>query len=179
MRGRHGALELAALVAMIGVAIAGCSDGDEPDPDAEPYVDAMVVSLTTQQPGELFWAYSEEEATCIAEHTLDVVGSEFFIDNGITTGELEAAVGIEALGVRLDDEQATEVAEALESCDIDFGRYFSSGAGSQTAIECINEQIDVDAVMAAAAARLRGNEAEAQQLSGSVSSSVAACVTAG
>jgi hypothetical protein len=177
---RRAVALVAALILTTGVVAACGDDGDDGGgDDRSAYVEAMTTSLVTVQEGEIFGAFPADEAACIAEHTVDAVGTDFFVDNDITADELEEATGIEALGVALEEGVATEAAEAYRACEVDLGRLFTGGAGTATVTECINGTVDMDAVVAAVAARLQGNEVEAQELSTGTASVVSTCVAAG
>jgi hypothetical protein len=165
------------------VLVAGCSDdeggGDSEKPEAAPYVEALRQSFTTQQPGEVFFAYSEDEATCIAERTVDALGLEFITENEITADELAAAPGLQSLGVTITEEQATDAAEAMSSCDISYGNLFTGGTGSEAVVACIDDGVDPDVVAEATAALYQGDVAASNILMAPITGVVGPCLNAG
>ena len=175
-----------ALTALLlgAVLVAGCSDddgggGDSTEPEAAPFVEAIRQSFTTQQPGELFFAYSDEEATCIAETTIDALGLDFIAENGITADALAAAPGLEALGVSISPEQAEDAAGAMSSCDISYGNFYTGRTGSETVVACIDDGVDPELVAEATAARYQGDQPTADGLLAPISGIIGACVAAG
>jgi hypothetical protein len=174
---------LAAL--LLGAAlITGCSDDegggdDSAAPEAAPYVEALRQSFTTQQPGELFYRYSDAEATCIAERTMDAFGLDFFVDNDITAAELASVGNIVELEAPISEEQAEAAAAAVTDCDVDYGSYYTHGTGSDTVKACINEGVDPEVIADAGTSQYLGEPEAAFNILLPVMVVLGDCVAAG
>jgi hypothetical protein len=159
MRGRTLALSLLVLA---GPAVGACSD--DGGGDAQPYVDALTESFLESEDGE--FAPTDEQAECMAEKTIDAIGVDTLEDAGISPEEVVDSDGPDDLGLELSEDQATDAARAFVDCDLSYAEAFAGADAPEEAIECIDENLDEDAMVEAIALQYQGEEDAADELFG-------------
>lgn len=154
MTSRRALLAPALLVALV---LGACSDDEV---DAQPYVDAAAAQLAAPS-DEGSIALDEDEARCIAEAVVDVVGAERLDEAGITPEEFGSAGTFDALDreVDLPDDATERIGAAIDGCTniaAIFAEVFSANLGIDAS--CVAEQADTEALSIAVAAGFVGED---------------------
>lgn len=158
MRGRTIALAFL----LLGGAAVGCTDdGGGSDADAQPYVDALASTLDEEDEG----GPTAEQADCIAERTIEVIGVDRLEDEGITPEDIEGSEGPDDLGIELSDDDATDVAESFVDCGFSLAAAFAGPDAPEEVVECLEGAIDDDVVVEGLALSLQGRDDEADAVS--------------
>jgi hypothetical protein len=120
---RRSRLRAVTAIAVVAAMVAmGCSEEDR---QKDAYADAFSVALREDQTLPL----GREEARCLAERIVAIVGADALDDAGISPDDIEsgsATAGFAAARALLDEEQAAEVTDAFFDGEcIDVGRLFA------------------------------------------------------
>ena len=158
------ARSLALSILLVAGAAACSDDGGGSDGDAQAYVDALASTLDDEDEG----GPTAEQADCIAEETIDVIGVDTLEDEGITPEDVEASDGPDDLGIELSDDDATAVAQAFLDCDFSFVdallASLAPDASSDDLRACVEDSIDDDLVLEGMVASLQGDDERADEL---------------
>jgi hypothetical protein len=153
MRGRTLALSI--LLAVGG--LAACSDDGGDSADAQPFIDALATTLEDEDEG----GPTAEQAECIAERTVEIIGVDTFEEEGITPEDVEGSEGPADLGLELSDDDATAVAEGFFDCGFSFVDSLLNTMAPDASDElrdCVEDNVDQDVVVEGLALDLQGDE---------------------
>jgi hypothetical protein len=90
-------------------------DDTELPEDAQPYIDAVRDdTMNPEEAGDM--ALPEEEATCMAERAVAVVGMDAITESGATPQEFAEANQLSEIGIDLSDEQVEQFEHVLRDC---------------------------------------------------------------
>lgn len=119
---RRSRFAITALIGLVAALAGACSEEDR---KKDAYADAFSVALREDQTLPL----GREEARCIAERLVGIVGVKALDDAGISPEDIESAsatAGFAAARALLDDAQSAAVAEAFFDGEcLDVGRLFA------------------------------------------------------
>lgn len=137
----------AALLAVLAVAGAACSDSDGEsgsDDQRQEYVDALAASAEEDS------ALEDEQIRCVAESFVDGYGAAELADTDVTPDDLRDAGGPGELGLEFTDAQKDDFYERMTGC-MDVRALMldalSQGAGApDEARACLDEALDDDLI---------------------------------
>ena len=140
-------VRILALAVLIGCGLAGCSDGDDTAP-RNAHSSALAETLFRGD-RETESAVSDDARECVAAEFVDAVGgAEALQEREITPGELGAAEDLATLEIPIGDEEAEQVADALEPCGVSATDLLLVDFGDVPADvrRCVEERVDEDAL---------------------------------
>ncbi len=110
------------VIAVAGAMLLGACGGDDDagsgggsDSDAEAYVDAVAASIREDEEAP---SISDEQATCMAEALVDVVGADTLKDAEVTPAEFADTSDFTSLDVDVPDDAADRLGADLRDCDL-------------------------------------------------------------
>jgi hypothetical protein len=163
---RRTAAVLLATAALLALASCGDDDsggsgGDSQSADGQEYVDAIMSTFDAEDAG-----FPEEDAQCVAERTVDIVGVDTLQEAGITPEEIAAGDGEDLLAdFEPTEEQADAIVDGFFEC-VDFAELFVGQMTMTTDVQideeklrCIGERMQSsEALRASLKASVLGDE---------------------
>ena len=156
MRGRTITL----VIVLAAGGVAACSDDGGSDEAAQPYIDAMVATIDDEDLG----GPTAEQAECIAERTVDLIGVDTLEEEGITPEDVEDSDGPGDLGIELSEDEAGDIAESFVDCGFSLAGVFAGSDASDELRACLDENLDQDVALEVLALQILGEDAEAEDL---------------
>jgi hypothetical protein len=149
-----GGMRRVMVLALVPLAFAACGgddgsrSGDSQTTEGQQYVAAMMATYDEED------GFTEAEALCAAEGTVDVIGVEDLEQAGVSPEELATYEG-EGLapGFTPSPDQADQLVDVFFEC-VDFGKVIFNAAASEEGIEnfpeakiaCVGEKLENDEV---------------------------------
>jgi hypothetical protein len=137
--------------------------GDDDGADAQPFVDALAEEFQNpEEEGDV--ALEEDDARCVAENTVDIVGADTLEDAEITPEELAASDGPQDFDeLEITEDEAHDLAAVFGECGLSYAELLSGPDAPPDAVRCIEDALDEEAVIDAVAQEYLGNEDEANE----------------
>lgn len=155
-----------ALLALLALAVTGVGCSDDDDGAAQEYIDAVSASLLEDEE----FPVDEEQADCVAETTVEAFGVDFLEENDVTPEAFAEAEGPQDLDIEVREDQARRAAQAFVECDLPLGEFFAGPDATDEAVDCVEENLDEEALVDGLTAEYLGDAAESEEL---IASSVA------
>lgn len=169
-------------VALVGggillVTLGGGDDG--PSDDEQAYIDALAEMDTAGQQSS-----TDEQSRCMAEVVVDVIGVDR-LREAATPEEIRenaSGEGISALGIRLDEDQATAVYDRGSEC-IDYRQLVLDSLRQRNytdqQVECVDQYLTEDLLRDSVVAGIMEDAQAAQEASAAIDEATAPCSAAG
>lgn len=115
--------------------------------DEQAYVDALAANLSGgEDDGQL--VVSEQDAPCVAQGWVDIVGVDTLAGAGVDPDELaDPDSNFNTTDLELDVEQGRDMVEAAEDCGVDllgqFRGFLTQGLAPDQ-VDCLNDELDDD-----------------------------------
>jgi hypothetical protein len=114
------------LLAVTGLLVTGCSDDDggdgasaEVSAEAQPYVDAMKVSMANSQDESDPFNLSEGQIDCMAPRMINAVGVDRLEEAGVTPEDIENDTdSMDFSDLDLSEDDGNAIYDAFGACDI-------------------------------------------------------------
>lgn len=140
-----------ALICIAIFGVAACSDDSDGGGDEGAYIDALVGEI--KDTGDAGFSVSDDDADCLAEQFLDVLGgAETLEAEGITPDDLADAESPADLGLDLGDDDAAAFGSAFADCELPLAELIVESieetSGEDVSADtqaCIDENFDEDA----------------------------------
>jgi hypothetical protein len=104
----------AALVLVAVVGLGACGGGESRSAEEQAYIDAVIEEFASDESFRL----EGRQGDCFATAFVDAFGYERLNDGGVTAAELVAADTVEDLDIEPPEGLGTDVANAIDDCDL-------------------------------------------------------------
>ncbi len=142
---------IVAVIVGVVLVLAACGGDSDGGSDGDAYIDALVDEIKDTE--EAGFSVSDDDADCLAEKFLDVLGGPEALEaEGITPDDLAEAESPADLGLELGDDDAAAFGSAFADCELPLAdlivESIEESLGSDVSAEtqaCIDENFDEDA----------------------------------